>query len=598
MTQIEDYALIGDLHTTALVSRRGSLDWLCLPRMDSPACFAGLLDDDRAGCWVLAPSAAEATSSRRYRDGTLILETDWVTADGSVRVIDFMPPRQTHPHVVRIVVGLTGAVAMRATVRLRFDYGSITPWVTKSDGGIHAVAGPDAVWLRTPVGLQGQDFATVSEFTVRAGQEVPFVLSWSPSWSAVPGALDAGTALGATERFWAGWSQKAAGVDGPYQDAVMRSLITLKALTYQPTGGIVAAATTSLPERIGGSRNWDYRYCWLRDATYTLQALMGAGYLDEAKAWREWLLRAVAGDPADLQIMYGIDGSRRLPETELTWLRGYQGSAPVRIGNAASGQLQLDVWGEVIDGLSLARDSGLATSENAWDVQRALLDHLEGQWRLPDNGIWEIRGQQRHFTHSKVMAWVAADRMVNAVQRHGLPGPVDRWRALRDEIHADVLANAIDPRGGNFVQSYGSTELDAALLMIGRVGFLPPDDARVVATIDAVQDRLMDGGLVRRYDPAVSEDGVDGGEGAFLACSFWLVDAQHAAGRTAAAVELFERLLTLRNDVGLLAEQWDVNEHRQLGNFPQAFSHFPLVVSALQLTAGRGHRSDEAITGR
>lgn len=595
MPRIEDYALIGDLHTTALVARQGSIDWLCLPRVDSPACFASLLDDHRAGCWQLAPSAGESTSTRRYREGTLILETDWVTPDGSVRVVDFMPPRQRNPHVVRIVVGLTGSVAMRGTVRLRFDYGSITPWVTRRDGGIRAVAGPDAVWLRTPAPLQGQDLATVSEFIVRAGEQVPFVLSWSQSWASAPAALDPSAALGTAQAFWDEWSHRAEGVDGPYRDAVMRSLITLKALTYQPTGGIVAAATTSLPELLGGSRNWDYRYCWLRDATYTLQALIGADYLEEAKQWREWLLRAIAGDPADLQIMYGVDGTRRLAETELPWLRGYQGSAPVRIGNAASGQLQLDVWGEVLDGLGLARDSGLTTSEDAWDLQCALLEHLEGLWRSPDNGIWEIRGPQRHFTHSKVMAWVAADRMVKAVQRHGLAGPVRRWRALREQIHADVLANAIDPSGGNFVQSYGSTQLDAALLMIGRVGFLPPDDARVLATIDAVQGRLMDGGLVRRYDPATSDDGLEGGEGAFLACSFWLVDALHAAGRTPAAVELFEHLLSLRNDVGLLAEQWDVKGDRQLGNFPQAFSHFPLIVSALQLHAGRGHRSDEAI---
>ena len=595
MPRIEDYALIGDLHTTALVGRNGSIDWLCLPKVDSPACFAALLDDDRAGCWDLAPSAAGATSSRRYRAGTVILETDWVTPEGSVRVIDFMPPRQENPHVVRIVMGLSGSVAMRTSIRLRFDYGPITPWVTHTDGGIRAVAGPDAVWLRTPVPLEGRDLATVAQFTVRAGERVPFVLSWCPSWGSAPKALDAAASLDATDAFWTEWSQKAAGVDGPYKDAVIRSLITLKALTYRPTGGIVAAATTSLPERIGGERNWDYRYCWLRDATYTLQALLGAGYLEEARDWREWLLRAIAGDPAQLQIMYGVDGSRRMAETELPWLSGYEGSSPVRIGNAASGQLQLDVWGEVLDGLGLARDAGLAGSDDSWDLQRALLDHLEGRWRSPDNGIWEIRGPQRHFTHSKVMAWVAADRMVKAVQRHGLPGPIGRWQALRAEIHADVLANGVDPRNGNFVQSYGSADLDASLLMIGRVGFLPPDDARVIATIDAVQAQLMEDGLVRRYDPAVSDDGLAGREGAFLACSFWLVDALHAAGRTPAAVELFERLLALRNDVGLLAEQWDTKEHRQLGNFPQAFSHFPLIVSALQLGAGRGHRSDEPI---
>jgi GH15 family glucan-1,4-alpha-glucosidase len=459
-----------------------------------------------------------------------------------------------------------------------------------------AVAGPDAVRLRTPAPTRGHEWTTVSDFTVRAGDTVPFVLTWSPSHAPAPRPVDATAALEGTISYWRDWCRRGRAIDGPYRDAVRRSLLTLKALTYRPTGGIVAAATTSLPEQLGGPRNWDYRFCWLRDSTYTLQALIAGGYLDEAKAWREWLLRAVAGDPADLQIMYALDGTRRLPETELGWLRGYEGSAPVRTGNAASDQLQLDVWGETLDGLALARESGIAADDDAWDLQVALMEHLEGAWDQPDNGLWEMRGPRRHFTHSKVMAWVAADRMATAVRRHdALHGPADRWEELRDTIHADVLAHGFDSARNTFVQSYGGTGLDASLLLIPRVGFLPGDDPRVVGTIEAIRRELTEDGLVKRYQNLQSDDGLPGGEGLFVACSFWLVDALQLAGRRQEAIELFERLLDLRNDVGLLSEEWDPATGRQLGNTPQAFSHFPLVTSALQLHAGRGHRSHEPI---
>ncbi len=596
MPRIEDYALIGDLQTGALVATDGSIDWLCLPRFDSPACFAALLDTPDAGHWQIAPQAGGTCTRRRYLPDTLVLETEWVTPDGTVRVIDFMPPRGHAPDLVRVVEGVSGAVPVRSTLRLRFDYGQVVPWVRHRPGQMEAVAGPDAVRLRTPVPTHGQDWATVSDVTVRAGDRVPFVLTWHPSHERAPAAVDAEAALRQSIDFWESWTRGGTLVVGPYRDAITRSLLTLKALTYEPTGGIVAAATTSLPEQIGGARNWDYRYSWLRDSTYTLQALISAGYLDEAAAWREWLLRAIAGDPAKLQIMYALDGTRRLPEAELAWLAGYERSRPVRIGNAASGQLQLDVWGETLDGLALARDAGLGSHDDAWDVQTALMDHLEGAWDQPDNGLWEMRGPRRHFTHSKVMAWVAADRMVRAVRRHpDLHGPVDRWQALRTTIHADVLAHGYDAERTTFTQSYGSPALDASLLLIPRVGFLPASDPRVQGTIDAVQRELTEDGLVRRYQTTESDDGVPGGEGMFLACSFWLVDALHLAGRQHEATRLFERLLTLRNDVGLLSEEWDPATGRQLGNTPQAFSHFPLVTSGLQLHAGRPHRSDERI---
>jgi len=596
MTRIEDYALVGDLQTAALVSTEGSVDWLCVPRFDSPACFAALLGGPDAGHWVLAPAAGGACTRRRYVDDTLVLETEWDTADGSVRVLDFMPPRGHAPDIVRIVEGVGGAVPMRGELKLRFDYGRVRPWVHSDGEQMLAVAGPDAVRLRTPAPTHGHEWSTISEFTVRAGDRVPFVLTWSPSHERAPKPVDPEQALQDTLTYWQEWSDRGHDLDGPYRDPVKRSLLTLKALTYQPTGGIVAAATTSLPEQLGGPRNWDYRFCWLRDATYTLQALVAGGYLEEAKSWREWLLRAVAGDPADLQIMYALDGTRRLPESELAWLGGYENSAPVRVGNAASDQLQLDVWGETLDGLALAREAGIAATDDAWDLQVALMEHLEGAWDQTDNGLWEVRGDRRHFTHSKVMAWVAADRMANAVRRHrALHGPADRWEALRDTIHADVLAHGFDEDRKTFVQSYGATALDASLLLIPRVGFLPGDDPRVLGTIDAINRELTWDGLVMRYQTGETADGLPGGEGLFLACSFWMVDALHLAGRQDQAVELFERLLTLRNDVGLLSEEWDPTTGRQLGNTPQAFSHFALVTSALQLHAGRGHGSHELI---
>ena len=499
--------------------------------------------------------------------------------------------------IVRIVEGLRGSVPMRGELVLRFDYGRVVPWVRRDEQGIRAVAGPDAAYLTTRAPVRGEDLRTLSEFTVRAGERVPFVLTWTPSHLPRPRSVNPERALADTQEFWTEWSGRSQAA-GPYREAVQRSLITLKALTYAPTGGIVAAATTSLPEQIGGPRNWDYRYCWLRDATLTLQSLLAAGYTEEAAAWREWLLRAVAGDPAELQIMYGITGKRRLPETELTWLAGYENSTPVRTGNAAAEQLQIDVWGEVLDGLSLTRNALLASRDDvddSWDLQAALMQHLEGAWNLPDNGLWEMRGPRRHFTHSKVMAWVAADRMVKGVRDSGLPGPADRWAVLAETIHAEVMTRGFNPGLNSFVQSYDSTGLDASLLLIPRVGFLPPDDKRVIGTIEAIQRDLTDDGFVLRYRSQESDDGLPGGEGVFLACSFWLVDALHGAGRRSEAVTLFERLLSLRNDVGLLSEEWDPGAQRQLGNTPQAFSHFALITSALQLHHGRARHSNTPI---
>ena len=594
MARIEDYALVGDLHTAALIGTEGSIDWLCLPHFDSPACFAALLDSPAAGRWLLAPASGGPCTTRRYRPGTLILETEWETREGRVRVTDFMPPRDEVVDIVRIVQGLRGSVTMRGELALRFDYGQVEPWVRHDTRGFQAVAGPDAAYLTTRVPVRDQERRSVSDFTVHAGQRVPFVLTWTPSHLPRPRPVIPERALADTEEFWTQWSGRSQ-VAGPYKDAVQRSLITLKALTYRPTGGIVAAATTSLPERIGGPRNWDYRYCWLRDATLTLQSLLAAGYTDEAAAWRDWLLRAVAGDPGKLQIMYGINGRRRLPETELTWLSGYEDSLPVRTGNAAAGQLQLDVWGEVLDGLSLTRNALLAAPDDSWDLQTALMEHLEGAWNQPDNGLWEMRGPRRHFTHSKVMAWVAADRMVKGVRGSGLPGPADRWAALAETIHAEVMTHGFNAELNTFVQSYDSTALDASLLLIPRVGFLPPGDSRVIGTIEAIQRDLTEDGLVLRYRSQGSNDRQPGGEGVFLACSFWLVDALHGAGRRKEAVTLFERLLSLRNDVGLLSEEWDPRVKRQLGNTPQAFSHLALITSAMQLHDGRARHSDTPI---
>jgi GH15 family glucan-1,4-alpha-glucosidase len=592
MPKIEDYALLGDLHTAALVSTAGSIDWLCLPRFDSEAAFAALLHNDQAGYWTLAPVGADRATTRRYAGNTLVLETDWVTADGTARVIDFMPPRADTPHVVRIVAGLSGEVAMRSVLRLRFDYGRVVPWLRHLGREAHAIAGPNRVRLLSAVPLHGRDWDSLADFTVRAGDRVPFVLSWAPSHQSEMPYVDAEQSLSATTDFWTEWSAHAAYLAGPYNDAVDRSVITLKALTYQPTGGIVAAATTSLPEELGGVRNWDYRYCWLRDATYALQALLAAGFRREAGAWRDWLLRAIAGQPDVLQILYSIDGARRLPEAELPWLAGYEGSSPVRTGNAASGQLQLDVWGETLDALFLARQAGLPADPDAWALQVALMNHLESAWREPDNGLWEVRGDRQHFTHSKVMAWVAADRMARSVRTHGLAGPVLRWEQLRDQIHHDVVTNAYDAGRNTFTQAYGSTALDASLLLIPRVGFLPATDPRVLGTIAAVRRELGEGGLIRRYQTSETDDGLKGSEGLFIACSFWLVDALGAAGLRRDAADLFGRLLLLRNDVGLLSEEWDPAAQRQLGNTPQAFSHFGLVVSALQLHMGSPARSD------
>ena len=592
--RIEDYAVIGDLQTAALVGRDGSIDWLCLPRFDSSACFAALLHDESAGHWRIAPAAGGPATRRRYRDDTLVLETEWETPDGVVRVIDLMPPRGRAADVVRIVEGVSGTVPMRMDLTLRFDYGKIVPWVRRHGPDLGAIAGPDAVWLRTDVPVRGENRSTVAEFTVAAGQRIPFVLTYQLSHLPRPQPVDAERALADTERFWQEWIGRC-DYDGRWQEPVRRALLTLKALTYAPTGGILAAATTSLPEQWGGPRNWDYRYCWLRDATFTLQALLGTGYVAEAKAWREWLLRAVAGDPADLQIMYGLDGTRRLPEYELDWLSGYEGARPVRVGNAAADQLQLDVWGEVLESLHLARESGIAATDTAWDLQRALLDHLEGNWSRPDNSLWEVRGPRRHFVHSKVLAWTGFDCAVRAVEQHGLDGPADRWRAVRDAIHAEVCAKGFDTGRNTFTQAYGSAQLDAALLLIPRVGFLPAADPRVVGTVEAVRRELCEDGFVLRYRP--EEEGVDGlpgTEGAFLACSFWLVDALAGIGRQSEAEELFQRLLDLRNDVGLLAEEYDPSTGRHLGNTPQAFSMVGLVNSARRLSGTSTRTSADA----
>lgn len=583
MAPIEDYALLGDMQTAALVGRNGEIDWLCLPRFDSPACFAALLGGPEAGSWRLAPTGAGPVTRRHYRDDSLVLESEWDTPSGTVRIVDFMPPRGVAADVVRIVEGVRGRVPMHMSLRLRFDYGHVVPWVRRGADGISAIAGPDAVWLRTPVPTRGEDLCTYADFEVTAGQRIPFVITHRESHLPRPDAVDPFQALADTENWWTQWMADFR-YDGRWQAEVRRSVMLLKALTYGPTGGIIAAATTSLPEQLGGTRNWDYRYCWLRDATFTLQALLGTGFVTEARAWREWLVRAVAGDPARLQIMYGLDGRRRLTETTLPWLNGYAGSQPVRVGNAAADQFQLDVWGEVLDGLHLAREAGMDSDDTAWDLQRALLDFLEGQWQRPDNSLWEVRGPQRQFVHSKVMAWAGVDRAVRTVENHGLAGPVDSWRRLRQAIHNDVCAHGYDADRNTFTQSYGSRALDAALLLLPRVGFLPWDDRRVVGTVEAVQQELCRDGFVLRYRPEHSDDGLPGGEGAFLACSFWLADALSGIGRNGAATELFERLLGLRNDVGLLSEEYDTESGQQVGNTPQAFSLVGLINTARQLS--------------
>ena len=582
-SRIEDYAIIADCRSLALVGKDGSIDWLCLPRFDSDACFAALLGTPDNGRWLLAPAGGVKRVRRRYREGTLILETEFETEEGSVTVLDLMPVYGQGTDVVRIVVGNRGRVPMRMELVIRFGYGSVVPWVQSVDGGIAAIAGPDCLGLHTPVKTHGEGLKTVAEFTVGEGEQVPFVLTWWPSHLPAPAPVEPEPALKETETGWRKWSQRCTHT-GPYREMVQRSLMTLKALTYEPTGGIAAAATTSLPEKLGGERNWDYRYCWLRDATFTLYALMSAGYSEEARAWSDWLLRAVAGSPPQMQIMYGLAGERRLPELELDWLSGYEGSRPVRIGNAASLQLQLDVYGEVMDALHLSRRVGLAAHEAGWALQRALMEHLETIWEDPDEGIWEVRGPRRHFTHSKVMAWVAFDRAVKGVEEFGLEGPVERWRAVRQRVHDSVTRQGYDPELSSFVQSYGSKELDASLLALPLVGFLPADDPRMVGTVRAIERELLRDGFVARYRTRSGVDGLPPGEGVFLPCSFWLADNYALQGRIEEARSLFERLCGLANDVGLLSEEYDPTGRRFLGNIPQAFSHVSLINSALSLS--------------
>jgi GH15 family glucan-1,4-alpha-glucosidase len=585
MARIEDYGLIGDLETAALVSRDGAIDWLCLPRFDSGAVFAALLGNEENGHWTIQPEGEFHSTERRYRGDTLVLETTLETADGAVRLVDCMPPRETNPDLVRIVEGLRGRVEMRMELVLRFDYGSIVPWVRSIEGTLVAIAGPDAVLLRTPVEHEGRNLRTHASFTVSEGQRVPFVLRWYPSNEAVPEAIDPERALDDTVSFWEEWAKQCS-YEGEWHDAVHRSLLTLKALTFAPTGGIVAAPTTSLPEWIGGIRNWDYRYCWLRDATLTLLAFIRAGYIEEAGAWRDWLLRAIAGSPEDLQIMYGVAGERRLTEIELPWLGGYEGSQPVRIGNGASNQRQLDVYGEVVDALYQSRQKGLGPSDGAWRLTGKIFDWLEDGWREPDEGIWEVRGPRRHFTHSKVMAWVAFDRAVRTIERFGREGPVDRWKAARRAIREEVLREGYDAERGTFVQYFGSDRLDASLLLIPLVGFLSATDERVVGTVRAIEQELVRGGFVERYradEENADVDGLPPGEGVFLPCSFWLAAVLAQQGRQDDAVALYERLLGLRNDLGLISEEYDPERSRLVGNFPQAFTHIGIVETAFTL---------------
>jgi GH15 family glucan-1,4-alpha-glucosidase len=601
---IENYALIGDCHTAALVGTDGSIDWLCFPRFDSEACFAALLGGPEHGRWLIAPSARIQSVRRRYREGTLILETEFETAQGKVRLTDFMPASQKRRDVVRIVEGLRGRVRLNMELIVRFDYGSIVPWVRRSGDMLFITAGPDTLEFRSSVGgVQGIDLKTVAKFAVGKGQREWFSLNYRPSHLATLPAVDTRRVLKRTELLWRRWSRRCKN-RSRWHDAMNRSLITLKALQYRPTGGIIAAPTTSLPEEPGGVRNWDYRYCWLRDATFTLNALLLAGYVKEATQWREWLLRAVAGSSADLQILYGVTGVRRLDEVQIPWLPGYQGASPVRIGNAASGQFQLDVYGEVMDTLHLARISGLAPEPHAWHLQVALIESLESHWQLPDDGIWEVRGPQRHFTHSKIMAWVAFDRVIKDAERDRLKAPIARWKGIRDAIHAQVCEKGFDARKNAFVQSYGSKHLDASLLLIPQVGFLPADDPRVLGTIAAVERELLVDGLVMRYATRTGVDALPAGEGAFLPCSFWLADCYALTGRRVESEALFERLLSLRNDVGLLAEEYDPRSGKMLGNFPQALTHMALVNTARLLSipthearsaSARGERAAAAL---
>ncbi len=603
--RIEDYALLGDTQTAALVGYDGSIDWLCLPRFDSGACFAAILGGPENGRWLLAPAGERRAVARRYRGDSLVLETDHANADGRVRVTDFMPVREEHPVLIRVVEGLEGRVDMRSQLRLRFDYGHVVPWIRGDGRRRYAYAGPDTVVMDADVDCRTEAGTCTADFTVGEGERVAFRIAWCGPRRQPPGAFDAERATAAataTERWWQHWVEGCA-YRGDHRQAVVRSLLTLKALSYAPSGGIVAAPTASLPEQLGGVRNWDYRYCWLRDATFTLMALLDAGYEQEAVAWREWLLRALAGEPRQMQIMYGVEGERRLTESTLDHLPGYAGSRPVRIGNAASGQVQLDVYGEVMDALHQARMHGVPPQQDAWDIQCALMDHLEAHWRDPDNGIWEMRGPRHDFTHSKIMAWVAADRAVKAVDHFSLDGPADRWKRLRQEIFDEVCEHGYDARRGTFTQHFGSRTLDASLLLIPSMGFLPATDERMKGTVSAIEKELCQDGFVQRYTTTGTEavDGLPAGEGVFLPCTFWLADNYILQGRTEEGRALFERLLALRNDLGLLSEEYDTSHGRLIGNFPQAFSHVPLVITAQNLTDGGGpghHRGGGEPRGR
>jgi Glucoamylase and related glycosyl hydrolases len=595
-SRIEDYAVIGDCETAAIVSREGTIEWLCWPRFDSGACFAALIGDPDNGHWSLCPIDPDTRATRRYRDDTLILETTFETPDGAVLVTDFMPLHDERSNLVRTVVGLRGRVSMKTEIVLRFNYGAIVPWVHRlDDGRICAIAGPDMITVRSDVELKGVGLTTVAEFSVAQGDRLSFVLTWGPSHLAPPDSVDPARAIERTERLWKEWVAQCT-YRGEWREAVIRSLIVLKALTFRPTGGIVAAPTTSLPEQVGGVRNWDYRFCWLRDATITLLALMNAGYYREAAEWRDWLLRAAAGSPHQVQIMYGLGGERFLREWELPWLRGYDNSRPVRIGNAAHEQLQLDVFGEVMDALHQARVGGIPANQEAWNLELALLEQLEKVWQQPDQGIWEVRGKPQHFTHSKVMAWVAMDRAVKSVEQFHLPGPVAHWRALREQIHSEVCSRAYNPKLGSFVQAYGSSLVDAGTLVIPLVGFLPVTDPRVQGTIAAIEKNLLVDGIVLRYDSAATDDGLPAGEGAFLACSFWLADNYALSGRRDDALRLFDHLLGMRNDVGLLSEEYDPQLGRLVGNFPQAFSHVALLNTAFSLSTDA--KASSAATAR
>lgn len=593
-SRIEDYAVIGNCETMALVGRDGSIDWLCLPRFDSDACFAALLGNNDNGRWLIAPTADATATHRRYLGNSLVLETTFETKTGIVQVVDALARQNGTTDLVRVAKCLEGQVAMRTEIVLRFDYGRTIPWASKDENGrLEFISGPNRVVLDTPLALEGKDMRTISSFNMKAGEEVTLAITWNLSFRPAPVAVNPKQVLEQEQRRWEQWAARFKPVD-TWSRPVIRSLLTLKALTHHETGGIVAAATTSLPEQIGGPRNWDYRFCWLRDATFTIYALINAGFMEEARQWRDWLLRAVAGDPDDLQIMYGVGGERRLTEYEIPWLRGYEASKPVRIGNQASSQLQLDVFGELLDTLYVARKAGLSPDEAMWPVERAIVTHLAKVWDQPDSGIWEVRGPERHFTHSKVMTWVAFDRAIRTIEEFGLDGPADEWRHIRDAIHRQVCEKGFNAELGSFVQSYGSPALDASLLLIPLVGFLPPDDPRVIRTIEAVERRLMRNGLLLRYEDGRGSDELPPGQGVFLACSFWLVDSYVLIGRLDDARQLFERLLALCNDVGLLAEEYDVSQHRQVGNFPQAFSHLALINSAYNLANHRGPARDRS----